>query len=143
AIVCCGSCPRCESGDVAHCSATRFIGMGSDGGGFAELAAVPARHAFPLPGELPGLYSALVEPFAVGLHAVGTAGAGPGDHVLVIGAGGVGLTTVAWARARGAERVTAVDPDAARRTVATSVGADDVLRSVEDVEEGAYDAVIE
>ena len=44
--------------------------MGPDGGGFAELAVVPARHAFALPSEMPDTYPALVEPFAVGLHGV-------------------------------------------------------------------------
>jgi (R,R)-butanediol dehydrogenase / meso-butanediol dehydrogenase / diacetyl reductase len=142
-IVSCGTCPWCMQGDVAHCPSVRFIGMGSDAGGFAELAVVPARHAFALPDELPARHAALVEPFAVGLHGASAAEIEPGDHVLVVGAGGVGLTTVAWARTLGAERVTVADPDPARRQAATTVGATDVLGSLTDAPAGTYHAVIE
>ncbi len=142
-VVSCGTCASCRSGDVAHCAAVRFIGMGPDGGGFAELATVPARHAFALPGELPIGHAALVEPFAVGHHGASAAEIGVGDHVLVVGAGGVGLTTTAWAQALGAERVTVVDPDPTRRLAALSTGATDVVESVADAERGGYHALIE
>jgi (R,R)-butanediol dehydrogenase/meso-butanediol dehydrogenase/diacetyl reductase len=142
-IVACGRCRWCTRGEVAHCSSVRFIGMGTDAGGFAEFAVVSASHAFALPNELPETYGALVEPFAVGLHGVASAEVSPGDEVLVIGAGGVGLTTVAWARAKGAARLTAADPDPARRDVATTMGATDVLASAADAERDAYDVVIE
>jgi (R,R)-butanediol dehydrogenase / meso-butanediol dehydrogenase / diacetyl reductase len=64
------------------------------------LAGVPSRHAFALPDDLPTTYAALVEPFAVGLHGVHCAEVSRGENVLVVGAGGVGLTTIAWARER-------------------------------------------
>jgi threonine dehydrogenase-like Zn-dependent dehydrogenase len=85
-VVSCGTCRWCRDGFVAHCPAVRFIGMGVDAGGFAELAVVPARHAFALPADVPRAYAPLIEPFAVGLHGVVTAEVGPGDSVLVIGA---------------------------------------------------------
>ncbi|HWS94275.1 MAG TPA: alcohol dehydrogenase catalytic domain-containing protein [Mycobacterium sp.] len=110
-VVSCGSCQYCTAGFVSHCAQARYIGMGPDGGGFAEFAVVPARHAFALPDEMTNTYAALVEPFAVGLHGVHGAQLSPGEDVLVVGAGGVGLTTIAWARAKGARRITAVDPD--------------------------------
>lgn len=142
-VVSCGRCDACSSGDVSHCASRRFVGMGADAGGFAELVVVPARLAFPLPDELPGRYAALVEPFAVGLHGVSRGEVGPGDSVLVVGAGGVGLTTLAWARANGAERITVADPEPARRTLAQQLGATDVLASAADAERDRYDVVIE
>lgn len=142
-VVSCGSCRYCAAGAVSHCAQTRYLGLGPDRGGFAELAVVPARHAFALPGEMTGIYAALVEPFAVGLHGVHSAQVGPGEDVLVIGAGGVGLTTVAWARALGAGRVTAVDPDPRRRESAVAMGATDALASVEQADTDAYDATVE
>jgi len=142
-VVSCGSCSWCDSGDVAHCGSTRFIGMGPDAGGFAELAAVPAVHAFPLPDDMPVLHASLVEPFAVGLHAITTAELRPGEDVLVIGAGGVGLTTIAWARALEAGRVTVVDPDPIRRRAAQAIGANDVRASVDDVEPRSQNVVVE
>jgi threonine dehydrogenase-like Zn-dependent dehydrogenase len=142
-IVSCGWCASCAVGDVAHCPSVRFLGMGPDAGGFAELAVVPARHAFPLPEELPSLHAALVEPFAVGYHAASAAEIGVGDHVLVVGAGGVGLTTAAWARTLGAERVTIVDSDPTRRDAALSIGATDALGSVAEADAGRYHALVE
>ena len=142
-VVSCGRCVWCAQGDVAHCSSVRFIGMGSDSGGFAEFVLVPARHAFGIPAELSPMYGALVEPLAVGLHAATAAEIGAGDHVLIVGAGGVGLTTLLWARARGAERVTVVDPAPARRALAQVMGATDLLTSVADAEDASYDALVE
>jgi (R,R)-butanediol dehydrogenase / meso-butanediol dehydrogenase / diacetyl reductase len=142
-VVSCGVCAWCSRGDVAHCSSVRFIGMGSDAGGFADFAVVPARHAFGIPGGLPVRYAALVEPFAVSLHSAAVAEIGPGDHVLIVGAGGVGLTTLAWARARGAERITVADPALTRRAVAQAMGATDVLTSVADADDESYDVLVE
>jgi (R,R)-butanediol dehydrogenase/meso-butanediol dehydrogenase/diacetyl reductase len=117
--------------------------MGQDRGGFAEFAAVPARHAFALADDMPGIYAALVEPFAVGLHGVHSAQITSGEDVLVAGAGGVGLTTIAWARAKGAMRVTAADPDPQRRESACTMGATDALTSVTDADPDAYDVALE
>jgi threonine dehydrogenase-like Zn-dependent dehydrogenase len=65
------------------------------------------------------------------------------DEVLVVGAGGVGLTTIAWLSAKGAARITAADPDPERRKLASGMGATDVVGSVADCPPGAYDAAIE
>jgi (R,R)-butanediol dehydrogenase / meso-butanediol dehydrogenase / diacetyl reductase len=142
-VVSCGECVHCVHGHVAHCSSVRFIGMGSDSGGFAEFVVVPARHAFRTPTELPAMYAALVEPLAVGLHSAVGAEIGPGDHVLIVGAGGVGLTTLLWAHARGAERVTVVDPAPTRLAVAQAIGATDVLETVAKADDASYDAIVE
>jgi (R,R)-butanediol dehydrogenase/meso-butanediol dehydrogenase/diacetyl reductase len=141
-VISCGSCRYCRAGLVAHCPKASYIGMGP-AGGFAEYAAVPARHSFALPSEVPAAYSALVEPFAVGLHGVHSAEIGPGDDVLIVGAGGVGLTTLVWALKKGGNRITVADPDPQRRNSASSMGATDVLASVSEAEPGAYDAVVE
>lgn len=141
-VISCGSCRYCRAGRVSHCPEASYIGMGP-AGGFAEYAAVPARHCFAVPAEVPAAYAALVEPFAVGLHGVHSAEIGPGDEVLIVGAGGVGLTTLVWALHKGAARATVVDPDSQRRESARSMGATDVFESVSEAEQGAYDAVVE
>jgi (R,R)-butanediol dehydrogenase / meso-butanediol dehydrogenase / diacetyl reductase len=138
----CGSCRYCTAGVVSHCPQTRYIGMGP-AGGFAELAVVPARHAFALPVGMPAGYSAVVEPFAVGLHGVHSAEIGRGDDVLIVGAGGVGLTTLVWALQKGAARVTIADPDQHRREFALAMGASDVLESVSAAEAAGYDVAVE
>jgi (R,R)-butanediol dehydrogenase / meso-butanediol dehydrogenase / diacetyl reductase len=141
-VISCGRCLYCAAGEVSHCADASYIGMGP-AGGFAELIAVPARHAFEIPADLPAIYSALVEPFAVGLHGVHRAEISSGDEVLVVGAGGVGLTTLAWALEQGGTRVTVADPDAERRELARALGATDVLASASDAEPASYDAAIE
>ena len=67
---------------MSHCSTVAYIGMGP-AGGFAEFAAVPARHCFALPAELAPRYAAMVEPFAVGLHTVHSAEIELGDDVQI------------------------------------------------------------
>lgn len=141
-VVSCGTCRYCAAGLVSHCAQASYLGMGR-AGGFAEFAAVPARHTFAVPAELPVRYSALVEPFAVGLHGVHSAEITPGDDVLIVGAGGVGLTTLVWTLKKGGARVTVADPDPGRRESARGTGATDVLDSASDAEAGAYDVVIE
>jgi (R,R)-butanediol dehydrogenase / meso-butanediol dehydrogenase / diacetyl reductase len=138
----CGSCQYCLAGVVSHCPQTRYLGMGPPGG-FAELAVVAARHAFVLPADMPASYCALVEPFAVGLHGVHSAEIGPGDDVLIVGAGGVGLTTLVWALEKGGVRVTVADPGQHRREFALAIGASDVLESASEAEAARYDVAIE
>jgi (R,R)-butanediol dehydrogenase / meso-butanediol dehydrogenase / diacetyl reductase len=141
-VISCGNCRYCTAGFVSHCAGTSYIGMGPPGG-FAEFAVVPARHAFAMPPGVPGNFSALVEPFAVGLHAVHSAEVRAGEEILVVGAGGVGLTTIAWLSAKGAGRITVADPDGERRSLALTMGATDTIASVADAEPASYDAAIE
>jgi 2-desacetyl-2-hydroxyethyl bacteriochlorophyllide A dehydrogenase len=139
----CGQCPSCTAGYVAHCPTARMVGTGGVSGGFAEFAVIAASAAFPLPAGVDRLHGALVEPFAVGLHTTRTARLTAGEDVLVVGAGTVGLTTIAWARAQGARRITAVDPVESRRDAARSFGATDVVASLGDAEPAGYDVIAE
>jgi (R,R)-butanediol dehydrogenase/meso-butanediol dehydrogenase/diacetyl reductase len=85
----------------------------------------------------------MVEPFAVGLHGVHSAEVRPGDDVLIVGAGGVGLTSLVWALRKGGARATVADPDPGRRDAALVAGATDVVASVSDAEAGGYDVALE
>jgi (R,R)-butanediol dehydrogenase / meso-butanediol dehydrogenase / diacetyl reductase len=142
-VIPCGECDWCQAGFVIYCAKAQLVGLGGVPGGFAEYAVVTPLAAFPMPQHVDPLHSALVEPFVVGLHAVRTAELKPGADVLVIGAGSVGLTSLAWARLDGANRITAVDPVSSRRDTAVRFGATDTLDSVEAIEANAYDLVIE
>ena len=79
----------------------------------------PRGSAACLPDDLPTAEGALAEPVAVGLHAVMRSGLKPGDRVLVLGAGPIGLLVAFWARRLGARDVVVADLDrhqeAARR----------------------------
>ena len=130
------ACRYCAAGSVSHCAQARYIGMGP-AGGFADFAVVPARHGLRLPAELPATYSALVEPFAVGLHGVHSAESARATTCSIVGAGGVGLTTIGLGAGKGRGRVTVADPDLRRREFARAMGATDVLASVADADAGA------
>jgi 2-desacetyl-2-hydroxyethyl bacteriochlorophyllide A dehydrogenase len=142
-VASCGSCGACRAGDVAHCTSAVLLGLGGVPGGFAELAVVPTASAFALPDALPPASAALVEPYAVGLHTIATVGVEPGDSVLVLGAGTVGLTSTTWARLHGAERITVADPNAARRAGAERFGATDGLVTADEAAPSSFDVAIE
>jgi (R,R)-butanediol dehydrogenase / meso-butanediol dehydrogenase / diacetyl reductase len=142
-VASCGACAACTAGDVVHCTSAVLFGLGGSPGGFAELITVPAASSFAVPASIDPLHAALVEPYAVGLHTVEAVGIEPGDSVLVVGAGTVGLTSMAWAALRGAGRITAVDPSEMRRSAASAFGATDVIADAAAAEPGAYDVAIE
>jgi 2-desacetyl-2-hydroxyethyl bacteriochlorophyllide A dehydrogenase len=139
----CGNCTWCRSGYVIHCTNNQLLGLGGAPGGFAEYAVVSALSATRVPSQVELAYSALVEPYAVGLHSVRTGNVSAEDDVLIIGAGSVGSTTAAWSTLHTAGRVTVVDPSTSRRDAVLRVGATDAVASLDEVEPGSYDVVIE
>lgn len=99
----CGTCDQCRAGMTQRCRGTArhgLLGLTFDGG-MAERVAVPPECLIPLPDTLPVTDAALVEPMAVVRHALQRVGAAPGERVLVVGGGSVGLLAVAAARAAG------------------------------------------
>jgi (R,R)-butanediol dehydrogenase / meso-butanediol dehydrogenase / diacetyl reductase len=139
----CGECLWCIAGEVAHCESARLVGLGGSPGGFAEFALASAALSFALPESIPEAHGALVEPFSVGLHTARIAKIAPGDSVLVLGAGSVGLTTIRWAKEMGAKDLAIADPVAARRELAGQFGATDAIDPVHENLGGEYDVVID
>ena len=119
----CGECQRCRSGLGAYCPRQRSIGLGTAPGAFAEYVTVSARHAIRLPAGTPLELGALVEPLAVGLHAVAAARLRPGAVVAILGAGPIGLAILLWARHFGVRHVVVCEPSPGRREVAAELGA--------------------
>jgi (R,R)-butanediol dehydrogenase/meso-butanediol dehydrogenase/diacetyl reductase len=140
-LIGCGHCVSCLTGDVAHCATVDMIGVGGSSGGYAELVRVSAREAFALPEGVGTDIGALVEPLAVGLHAVERARIQPNERVLVIGAGPVGLAITLWAAHVGAREIVVRDPVEARRNASLTFGATAAVDPTED--DGIYDVVFE
>ncbi|WP_246007423.1 2,3-butanediol dehydrogenase [Halomonas nitroreducens] len=122
----CGECTYCREGRFNLCEQLAFTGLMNDGA-FAELVNVPADVIYPLPEGFPMEAGALIEPLAVGMHAVRKAGRVAGRTLVVVGAGTIGLCTILCARAEGAERIIVLEMSAARKAKAREVGADLVL----------------
>jgi len=81
-------------------------------GGLREFVSVPVSHLLKAEG-LSFEQAAMLEPLAIGVHAVRRSGAGEGQTVLVIGAGPIGLGVTVFARLAGT-RVLAMDVDGER-----------------------------
>ncbi len=98
--VSCGRCDRCLAGEDQQCAQTLGTLYGvTRNGGLADHAWVAPECARPLPATLPLEQACLVEPLAVAVHGLHRAGAPPGSTILVIGAGPIGLCSIAAARA--------------------------------------------
>jgi alcohol dehydrogenase, propanol-preferring len=127
AVLTCGACARCREGRENICESSLMLGNHVDGG-FAEFLVAPARHAFRLPDELPLVESAIIaDAITTPYHAlVHRAAVRPGDQVLVLGCGGIGLNLIQLAAALGA-RVIAVDRVPAKLEWARRLGAAEIL----------------
>lgn len=96
-------------------------------GGLAERLVLQERRLLPVSGDVPLRYAAFAEPLAVGVHAVAAADLQPGDAVLVVGCGPVGLSVIACLKAAGVGPVVAADFSPSRRALAEQIGADVVV----------------
>jgi threonine dehydrogenase-like Zn-dependent dehydrogenase len=125
----CGECAACRSGRTNCCARLQVLGVHTDGG-MVEVLAVPTTQVFPAAG-LTLDQAAVLEPLAIGAHAVRRSGIGPGQTALVVGAGPIGLGVMAFAKRRGA-RVIAMDISGDRLAAARAFG-----RADETVDAGA------
>lgn len=117
----CGKCETCRAGYSYVCGDLKLIGIDCDGG-FAEYCAVPEENVLHIPDSLPFKMAAIVEPVAVGVHAVRGAGVGVGDSALVFGAGPIGIILAEVCRTAGAGSVTICETNPRRVDFARSLG---------------------
>jgi L-iditol 2-dehydrogenase len=109
----CGFCPRCVEGRYNICE--RFgdlrvhhqYGHNADGA-YAEYVVQSIKSVFPVPEALSDEEAAMLDPAAIALHTVKRGGHAPGDTVVVVGPGVMGLLAAECARALGAGRVVVV-----------------------------------
>ncbi|MFC4123003.1 zinc-dependent alcohol dehydrogenase [Nonomuraea zeae] len=100
----CGHCDRCRAGRHHVCAELAEIGISRGrAGALAERLAVPVRALHPLPDTVDPTLGALVEPGGNALRAVDAAGLRPGERLLILGTGTIGLLAALFARARGIE----------------------------------------
>ncbi len=101
-VAACGECDGCRAGNEQLCRdlLQRVYGLALDGGMADEILVAP-RCLAPLPNAVDPTDGSLIEPLAVAVHGLNRAGASPGERVLVVGGGSIGLTALAVARHRG------------------------------------------
>lgn len=117
------TCYYCRHGVDHLCSGLRAVGVGRPGG-FAELAAVPARYAYQLPDGISLEVGSQIEPIACAVHGIDQARIATGDVVLVVGSGPIGCLLIQLTRLQGAARIVVSEPNPARRRLAELSGAD-------------------
>ena len=151
----CGFCDDCKTGRGNLCRKTIMLGSASTtpptNGAMAEFVLVRADQCHLLPDEVDDSLGAMIEPFAVALHAVKRAGGVSGKRVFVAGAGTIGRLVAIAAKAFGAVPVAISEIVPARRDRAAESSVDAVLDpSAKDLDErvralagDGFDAIFE
>ncbi len=109
----CGYCPRCIEGRYNVCENFGVEGLHAQyghnaPGAYAEYVAHSIKSVFPVPDSLSDEDAAMLDPAAIALHTTIRGGHRPGDTVVVVGPGVMGLLVAECARALGAGRVVVV-----------------------------------
>ncbi len=130
--VACGHCLQCRSGQAHVCQFVKILGVDADGA-FADYVKIPATNLWKLDPAIPRDFGSLFDPFGNAVHTV-LSGAIAGQTVAVTGCGPIGLFAIAVAKACGASKVFAIEPNAQRRELARTMGAQVLLDSAGDVE---------
>ncbi|MHC4104019.1 MAG: zinc-dependent alcohol dehydrogenase [Planctomycetota bacterium] len=141
----CRQCYYCIRGAANMCigSSTPTIGLSPDiNGAFAEYVRIvsPAGQLTKLSETVSLQVAALTEPYSVAMHSIRKSRFQPGDRILVIGAGPIGLAAIQLLMLAGAGHITVIEKSEARVNQAHEFGANDVLNpDVEGI--GLFDKV--
>lgn len=129
--IACGTCEFCKSGRYNLCPDMKFISCPPYQGAMRNYLTHPAHLAYKLPDNVSSLEGALVEPLCVGMHAAQLGEVKLGKTVVILGAGCIGLTTLAACRAMSASKIIVTDLFNNRLDKALEMGADHVINGRE------------
>ncbi|WP_116125816.1 zinc-binding alcohol dehydrogenase family protein [Lewinella sp. IMCC34183] len=143
----CGNCIACRAGKTNCCRHMRVLGVHADGG-MQQRIVVPVDLLLAA-GPLSHDETAIVEPLAIGAHALRRAAATAGETVVVVGCGPIGIGLLALARLRGC-RVIGIDTNTDRLAFAreaidgveTVVGGPDAVARVTELTDGELAPVV-
>jgi len=121
----CGVCSPCKAGNYHICKEKRVLGTQEWIGSFGEYIVVPENTIVKLPDNISFEQGAIIEPLAVGVHAVRKAEIGPNDKIAILGAGPIGLGIMIAAKNAGVSNIYITDAldynlEIAKRLGATS-----------------------
>ncbi len=118
----CGACDRCAAGLGRHCAARRVIGIRDHDGCFAEAVCVPTANLHAVPEHVPDELAVFTEPLAAALEILAQVPIPPGDPVVVLGDGKLGLLVAMVLRRHGCD-VSLVGRHPRKRAIAAGFGA--------------------
>ena len=122
-IIWCNQCTACLDGHHNACHFLKLIGIEMDGA-FAEYVVADVDKVFKVPDGISLRNAALTELYSLGVHAVRRAMIEPGDKVVILGAGRLGLSVLESMKQTGASWVCSVDLLKNRLEIAQKIGAD-------------------
>ena len=121
-VIPCGECEFCLAGENQVCPRSRVIGVDPAlPGSFAEQLLVPSANVVALSEDMSVLHGALIEPLAVGYHALMRGAPVATDRLLVIGGGPIGQAVALAARRFGLTDILVSEPTEARRELLTAL----------------------
>lgn len=129
----CGKCEFCKTGRYNLCPDVAFMAIPGYDGAFTEYVAYPSDMAFKLPEGMDTIEGGLIEPLAVGFHAVNQSGIKVGQSAVVLGSGCIGLVTVMVLKMMGITEIYVADVIEKRLERAKELGASRVIKA--DVED--------
>jgi 2-desacetyl-2-hydroxyethyl bacteriochlorophyllide A dehydrogenase len=129
----CHRCHYCRAGHNNLCLNWGAIGV-SVAGGAAEYVAVPAANCVVLPDHVRTEDATLVEPLSCAVRGYDVLSSQLGAHVLIYGAGTMGLMMLQLAKKTGAVSVDVVDTNADRLTIARRLGCSAAATSADEIE---------
>lgn len=129
----CGTCRYCREGRYNICPDVDFMATQPNyRGALTNYLVHPESMTYHLPENMDTMEGALVEPAAVGMHAAAEAGVRPGDKIVILGAGCIGLMTLQACRAMGASEIVVVDIIEKRLAMAEKLGAAAVVNGMKE-----------
>ncbi len=135
----CGHCRYCQDGMHNFCDNMTTLGIFIDGG-FAEYTVTPYNALFKISGDVKPEYAALVEPLACVVNGTEKVKVQPGQAVLIIGAGPIGMLFLEMFKASGAGKIFISEPQEFRASVARKAGA---TRVINPLKENLKDVIME
>lgn len=129
----CHECHYCRLGHNNLCLRWRAIGV-TEAGGAAEFVAVPAANCVRLPDHIETADASLIEPLSCAVRGYDVLTSQLGSHVLIYGAGTMGLMMLELAKRTGAASVDMVDVNPGRLKLATGLGCSNAVTSADEVE---------
>ena len=127
----CGECEFCKTGRYNLCPDVVFFATPPVDGVFQEYATHPSSLCFKLPDNVDSINGALIEPLAVGFHAVDQGNARVGQKAIIFGAGCIGLMTLLALKAYGITNITVVDILPKRLEQAKKMGATQTVNALD------------
>ncbi len=130
-IISCHSCPACLTGHINACRTLKLLGIDLDGA-FGQYVAAPASHVFTLPESVPMKYAPMVEMYGLGHHILQRGRVQPGETIVILGAGKLGLSVLdVLCHSASPATTIVVDMQPFRLETARKLGADYTINSGE------------